>query len=151
MPTVYIPQVGEDYRLTEDWSPELGWDKRNLVLFRHLKLTGQKKKYVGQYYEYDTKTGQPILDDAGHIKRTDKYVNRTVPNPLFQDDDGKFVPVTVHFPKDTILSLTQYKTSYNGYIDAVWLKVETSSDARIVGRCVEVSIEEFAGANLEEV
>lgn len=151
MPAVFIPEVGQVYRLTDEWKPMMSWDDRNLVLLRNLKLTGTKKVSLGTYYQYDTSTGRMLVDENGKPLREEKTINRTVPNPLFKDDDGKMVPVMVTFPKDTELELTQLKTSYNNRIYSVWMKVRDCPDKRFLKRVLSVSVAEFNGAEMEHV
>lgn len=151
MPAVFIPEVGSLYRVAEEWKPMMEWDDRNLVLFRNLKLTGTKKISIGSSYKYDRETGAPVRDENGQYIREENFINRTVPNPLFQDDNGDFAPVMITFPVDTVLELTKYKVGYNGAIWATWWKIMECSDKRYLKRVISVSPEEMTGAVLEAV
>lgn len=151
MPSVFIPEVGMSYRITEEWKPMLEWVDRNLVLFRNLKLTGTKKISVGSYFKYDPKTGTHLKDANGAYIREEQFMNRTVPNPLFKDDNGNYAPVMITFPVDTVLELTKYKTGYNNDIYAIWWKITECPDARYVKRVIEVLPDEMTGAVLELV
>jgi len=151
MPATFIPQVGKQYELTAEWTTDLSWAKRNLVLLRNLKYTGKKAQLVGKYYVYNKTTGQIDYDENGKAIVEERFINKTVPNPLFKDDEGNMVPVSVSFPKNSVIELTKYHTSYNGYISFVWLKVITCSDSRFTGRCIEVNLEQFNGVELKEI
>jgi hypothetical protein len=146
MPNVYIPQVGTQIEITEDWSPLLDWTPRNLVLFRKLKYTGTKAIKEGISYIWDNETNTVKKNADGSVMVVDRIVNRTVMNPLYRNDNNEMVPVVVLFEKGTILSLTEYKNSYKGEINSVWLKVAHSEDPRYKERCVEISLDEFNGA-----
>ncbi len=149
MPAVFLPTVGSFYRVTEEWKPMLHWVDRNLVLFRNLKLTGTKKISTGIHYKFDPKTLSPLKDDKGVYVREEVFVNRTVANPLFKDDNGNYAPVMITFPVDTVLELSKYKIGYNGSILSVWWKIIDCPDARYVKRVIEVLPEEMTGAVLE--
>ena len=151
MPAVFMPQVGQLYRLTDEWKPMMDWDDRNLVLLRNLKFTGTKEVSLGSYYRYDTSTGKMELDEHGKPVREERTMNKTVRNPLFRADDGEMVPVMVTFPKDIVLELTCFKCSYNNKIRSVWMKVHTSPDKRFLKRVFCVSVDEFNVAELEHV
>lgn len=151
MPAVFMPEVGCRYKLVEDWVTDLGWGKRNLVLLRHLKYTGTKKVSLGKYYKYDFTTGRPVLDEAGNYILEEAHANRTVPNPLFRDDNGDMVPVSVTFPQGIVVELSSFRTGYNGKVHMVWMKVVESSDKRYKERVFEVSVADFNGAVLELV
>lgn len=151
MPAVFIPEVGMSYRVVEEWKPMLDWSDRNLVLFRNLKLTGTKKISTGTYFKYDPKTHTPIRDENGAYIREEAFVNRTVANPLFRDDDGNYAPVMITFPVDTVLELTKYKTGYNNDIYAVWWKITNCPDARYIKRVISVEPDQMTGAVLERV
>lgn len=152
MAEVFIPNIGIEYKLQADWSPELEWVKRNLVLFKHFNFTGQKQMFVGKYYKIDPATKQYEEDDNGLPVLVDKYINKTVFNPLFKSDDGTYVPVVIPFPSDTNIVISEYRQSGVGVspIDVVWFKVVSSPDKRLTGRVVEVSLEQLNGIHLEE-
>lgn len=151
MPTVFIPEVGCRYRLVEEWSPLLDWDERNLVLFKNLKYTGTKRINLGKQMKFDYSEGKPIKNEDGSFAYEDRYMNKTIRNPLYQDNDGKTIPVIVHFPEDTVFDLAEYKMYNRSPIRRVWLKVVSCSDKRYVGRGVSVAPSEFFGANIELV
>ncbi len=148
MPAVFMINAGDTFRLEEDWSPELTWTNRNLVLFRKLKLTGQKKVAAGRHAKTD-KNGVYLRDDNGCLIYEPHYRNETVANPIFKNDDGSYTPVVVKFPKDLEFIVTKLDNSYNGFIISVWLKVIKSPDPRFTDRCVSVKLSQINGANIE--
>lgn len=151
MTSVFIPQVGNKYRLLQDWKPMLSWASRNLVLFRNLKLTSTKQVSIGSYYEYDTTTSQYKRDETGKYIVKENIVNRTVPNPLFKNDEGEFTPVMITFPEGIVMELTCFKTGYNNVIREVWFKITDASDKRFKDRVLSVSVDELNGAEMEQV
>ncbi len=151
MPAVFIPQVGQQYRVASEWMPELDWSDRNLVLFRNLKYTGVKEVSLGSYYKYDYATGRHEVDADGNYIREERTMKRTVPNPLFQSDDGTMVPVNVPFPVGTVIEVTQLKTGYSNYINEIWCKVMECSDKRFTKRVFSITVEQITGADWEPV
>lgn len=148
MPCIFLPTVGDLYKLATDWNPEMEWENRNLVMFRALKLTGNVRVKSGYEYEWD-ENRKIVKDENGKAITKEIYVNRVTKNPLFRDDDGRFVPVVVNFPKDTVFELSQFKTSYKGAINDVWIKIISSSDKRLINRCASVTVEQFNMAEVE--
>jgi len=151
MAVVFIPEVGHSYRVQSEWKPELDWTQRNLVLFRELKLTGTKEVSLGSYYKYDFVSGKILTDDNGNYIREERTMKRTVPNPLFQADDGEMVPVTITFPQDTVFELRQLKTGHNNTIREIWCKIVSCSDKRFTKRVFSITVEQMNGAELELV
>lgn len=151
MPIVFIPNVGRTYRLTNDWFPELDWVQRNLVLLRNHKLTGKQKVVLYHRNMYDYDTGDYLRDENGRIKTEEVTQNRTVPNPLFRDDDGEHVPVTLRFPKDLEFTIIKFVVGYGAEIFDIWGKVTKTDDKRFTDRVFSVTLDEFNGCELEEV
>lgn len=139
MPSVFIPQIGNIYKLIEEWKPMLEWESRNLVLLRKLGLTGMKPQNLGYSI---------VASDGTRVQAT---INRTVVNPLFITEDGSAVPITVTFPEDTLLEFSQLKVGYKNAIRHIWLKVIDCSDQRMINCVVSVSVDEIEGAELEFV
>jgi hypothetical protein len=149
MSSIYMVNVGNTFRLEKEWSPVLRWEKRNLVLFRNLKLTGQKPIVQGHHKWVLDSNGNPQRDANGKMIMVEYTRNETVKNPLFRNDDGSYTPVIVNFPKDTVIEVSKYNTGYLGKIYEIWLKVLKCSDSRFTGRCVSVTMDEFNGADIE--
>jgi hypothetical protein len=127
MSRVYIPQQGYTYKLLEDFSTKLSWDKRNLVLLNNLGYAWRKPTSYG--------TPGPV-----------------VPNKMFSTDDGKFVPIGVVFPENTEFVLSRYIVSKStGYMHEVWIKISDCKDPRFNNRCATLSLSDFNKCNLELV
>jgi len=147
---IQIPKAQQLYRVVQDWAPMVGWEKRNLVLLRKQGFTGMKKVSMGTYSVYDYNTGSFQRDENGAVIREERFVNKTVVNPLFRDDEGTTVPVMVHIPADSVINITEFKLGYQG-IREVWFKIISSSDKTLRNCCATLPPERFNGVELEEV
>ena len=137
MSSILIPQNKQELTLSEDWSVELQWIKRNLRMLAKYNLTGMKEvdRYSGARWDAEEK----------------KYVhqtvvrNETVPNKLFMDYEGNYTPVEITFPKDTIFIVSRYHYNNQTGIDSVEFKCSGSPKKGIKGLCIQVKLDKLNG------
>ena len=134
MTQVYIPQVGMIFTLLEDWEIDVPWFDRNLRMLAAFKLTGMRETKKIRYV-YDKLSRKPFEEE--YIER------RTVANPIFRDNEGKYQPALINIPVGTIFNLTKYHTGYQGRINRVGIKCVISTKKGIKGLCMELPLSEF--------
>jgi hypothetical protein len=138
MTQIYIPQVGMIFTLLEDWEILVPWFDRNLRMLSAFKLTGMRETKKTRYvYDYDSR--KPLEEEYTERK--------TVANPIFRDNDGKFQPALISIPEGTIFNLTKYHTSYQGRVNRVGIKCVSSSKKGIKNLCMELPLSEFNKLN----
>lgn len=141
--TIFIPDVGEVFTLSEDWQVELPWHDFNLRMLAAFKLTGTKRMEVGRHIKYDS-DGRVMRDANGVYQTESVYRNVTVANPIFKDYDGKSTPALVTFPAGTQFLITRMNAGSTG-IRLVHLKCMESSKKGIKTKCIRLPPSQLNG------
>lgn len=137
--TVNVPQTGSTLTITEDWQVQLKWVDRNLRMLKAFKLTGMVEAYRW--------TEEKVTPD-GKSETVERVQRKTIPNKLFMDDNGRFVPVNVTFPSGTSFTLVRYDMGFKNStycIRTIDLKCSGSEKKGIKGLMIQIPLREFNG------
>lgn len=142
--TILIPQAGCILTLSDDWSIEVDWRKRNLRMLKAFKLTGMVVTGKRGYY---------IEEDDGKMRYEQRDARETVPNKLFMDDEGNYNPVLLTFEKGTEFELSRFRKGWVAdrfQTDGVWY--DCARDGAITEidiKCIESPMKGIKGLCLQ--
>ncbi len=132
-----FPNKGDIFKLTEDWSAPISWQKENLSLLGALGLATSTL----------TNSGRAQLDDEGKIVRTEdgkavfKKIAKNGYNPLYQMDVG-YMDADHTFVAGSRFAVTRIYVS-GGSIKKLDLKILDTSVKKLKNKRLSLTFANF--------